>query len=251
VGATKVTAGDLPIGQIDNSLLADRARKAILEAILQDRFGERLPSEDALAQMLNVSRTTVRAALQSLERHGLIARRRAVGTTVNRHVGSSTLALHRLVGFEWLLRELGHEVEVRVEWRREAVSGELAEAFDLEAGENCCLMEKEYVADGVIAIFIRDIVPWAFLRVDEIAEPLPVSVFDFSERYSTRPIDHAVLEFLPVLRGEGLDTHLPIEEGRPFLRLNETHYTAQADRAAFSVIDVDNTFVRLELFRRR
>jgi GntR family transcriptional regulator len=246
-----VSSEELPIGQIDNSLLADRARKAILDAILENRLGERLPSEDALAQMLNVSRTTVRAALQSLERHGLIARRRAVGTTVNRHVGPSTLALQRLVGFEWLLRDLGHTVDVRIEWRRAEVAEDLAGPFDLEPGTDCCVMDKEYVADGVIAIFIRDLVPWAFLRGDEIEEPLPVSVFDFAERYSLRPIDHAVLEFLPVVRGQGLDTHLEVEEGQPFLRLNETHYTAGADRAAFSVIDVNNVFVRLELFRSR
>jgi GntR family transcriptional regulator len=240
---------------IDNSLLADRTRKAILKAILDDRFGERLPPEDELARQLGVSRTTVRAALQSLERHGLIARSRAIGTTVNRHVGPATLALQRLVGFDWLLRELGYEVEVRIRWARGPLPEEMGALFELEPGTDCCMMEKDYLADGQIAIFIRDVVPWAFLRGEEISEDelteMPASIFAFVERYSARVIDHAVTVFMPTLNGEGLPTDLAIAPGRPFLRMVETHYTKQADRAGFSIIDASDELVRLELFRRR
>jgi hypothetical protein len=39
-----------------------------------------------------------------------------VGTTINRHAGPETLALQRIVGLDWLLREKGHEVEVDIGW---------------------------------------------------------------------------------------------------------------------------------------
>src|SRR5438874_866132 len=142
-----MSVNEQPIEQIDTSLLVDRARKAILKAILEDRFGERLPSEEVLAQQLNVSRTTIRAALQNLERHGLIARSRAIGTTVNRHVGPATLALHRLVGFDWLLRELGYSVDVRIRWERAPIPSEMSTLLQLESGTDCCMMEKDYLAD--------------------------------------------------------------------------------------------------------
>ena len=55
--------------------------------------------------MLNVSRTTVRTALQGLERDGVVTRRRAIGTIINPHVRPSSLALQRLIGFDGLLAE--------------------------------------------------------------------------------------------------------------------------------------------------
>ena len=86
------------MSRIDNVPLAEKARALILQAILDKRFDQRLPSEEALAEMLNVSRTTIRTALQGLEQDGIITRKRAVGTTINEHVRPSSLALHRLVG---------------------------------------------------------------------------------------------------------------------------------------------------------
>jgi DNA-binding GntR family transcriptional regulator len=87
--ATKraIAAQGVALQELEKVPLATRARAAILTAILEDQFEGRLPSEDELAEMLNVSRTTVRAAAQDLEREGLIKRRRAVGTRINRTTG--------------------------------------------------------------------------------------------------------------------------------------------------------------------
>jgi DNA-binding GntR family transcriptional regulator len=51
------------------------------------RAGERLPPERALAKSLGVSRMTVRQALGSLARRGLVERRVGRGTFVRAHVG--------------------------------------------------------------------------------------------------------------------------------------------------------------------
>lgn len=54
--------------QLDDVPLVERAREAILDAIVADELGGGLPSEERLVQMLNVSRTTVRAAVEDIER---------------------------------------------------------------------------------------------------------------------------------------------------------------------------------------
>jgi len=52
----KKASGELvSLEELDNVPLVARARTAILNAILEDRFGGRLPAEDKLAAMLNVS----------------------------------------------------------------------------------------------------------------------------------------------------------------------------------------------------
>jgi GntR family transcriptional regulator len=238
--------------QLDNTPLAERARETILEAILEHKFeDDRLPSEDELAKMLNVSRTTIRTALHSLEQDGIITRRRAVGTTVNRHVGPATLALQRLVGFDWLLQEKGYTPKIDVSWKRGPAPAELAAVFHIDPEEECCLTEKVFYADGEIAIYLRDIVPWKHLRRDVPPDgDVPASLFDFSRAYLEKPIDHAVVEIVPVIKRRGASTKLPLESGTPFARLHERHYAAGGQPIAFSVIDVDDSFIRFEVFRR-
>jgi GntR family transcriptional regulator len=78
------------------------------------RPGDRLPSERELATLLNVSRTTLRQALQQLERTGLITRRpgRAGGTFVGEPKVERDLRLYG--GLPETLRRHGHEAGARV-----------------------------------------------------------------------------------------------------------------------------------------
>jgi GntR family transcriptional regulator len=237
--------------RIDNAPLADRARGVILQAILDKQFSDRLPAEDVLADMLNVSRTTIRTALHSLEQEGVITRRRAIGTTINAHVRPSALALQRLVGFDGLLAEKGYKVRVDTTWERTAPPQDIVELFDIPADEDVLLTDKRYYADDALAIFIRDAVPWSELKEsEELEDVIPPSMFDFSRRYCRRPIDHAVVEIVAVVKRDE-NTKLEIDAGEAFTRLHERHYTTAGEMVAMSVIDVDNSFVRFEVFRRQ
>jgi GntR family transcriptional regulator len=237
--------------RLDNRPLAAKVRDTILQAILSQSFdGGRLPSEDDLATMLNVSRTTIRTALHSLEQDGIITRRRALGTTVNQHVRPDLVALQQLAGFDWLLREKGHKVRVDVNWTREPVSAEIRDLFHSDAQGEGLLTEKLFFADGQLAIYVRDLVPW-----EEIARPprgkLSASLFEFSARHLREPIDHAIVEIEPAVKRNEGTTKLAIAEGDPFARLHERHYAQDGRPVAHSLIDVDDKFIRFEVFRRQ
>jgi GntR family transcriptional regulator len=238
------------VPQLENTPLAERARSAILSAVLEKRFEHRLPSEEDLASMLNVSRTTIRTALQRLEQDGIISRRRAIGTTINAHVAPANLALQRLVGFDRLLEEKGHEVEIDVAWERGAPPPDLAAIFPLQAHDECCITRKKYFADGRLAIHIRDLIPWARLKTDRLRDPLPASMFEFSKRYFRQPIDHAIVQIVPMVKQGKETSALRLSKGEPFVRLNETHYSTGGEPLAFSVIDEDPRYIQLEVFRR-
>ena len=239
----------LSLEELDNVPLVARARTAILNAILEDRFGGRLPAEDKLAAMLNVSRTTVRSAVQGLERDGLISRRRAIGTTINQHVGPRTLALQRLVGFDWLLKERGHEVRVDIRWERMTPPPSIQRAVPWDDPVECFATEKQYFADESLAIYLRDFIPWANLKRDSIADPLEPSIFEFSRRYCTQPITHAVVEIVPLVKTKKAGTKLPGGTNEPFIRLHETLYARDAAIVGWSFVDVEDRFIRLEVFR--
>ncbi|HEX3316515.1 MAG TPA: GntR family transcriptional regulator [Solirubrobacteraceae bacterium] len=237
--------------ELENTPLAERARKAILEAILSGSFeNDRLPSEDDLSKMLNVSRTTIRTALHSLEQDGIVTRRRAIGTTINRHVGPSTLALQRLVGFDWLLEEKGHKVSVDQSWRRTSPPKDFVDVLGVDPAEEYFLTEKLYYADAALAIYVRDLIPWHLLEREPPENPA-ASLFEFSKRHCSTAIDHAVADIVPLVKHDKRSTKLAVKQGQPFIRLHEIHYSQPGDPIAYSVIDVDDNYIRFEVFRRR
>jgi GntR family transcriptional regulator len=244
------TPNKAAVAQLENTPLAERARSAILSAILEKRFEHRLPSEDDLATMLNVSRTTIRTALQRLEQDGIVSRRRAIGTTINAHVAPANLALQRLVGFDQLLEEKGYAVETEVSWQRGPMPEEVAKLSDLDHDGDCCMTSKNYFADGRLAIHIRDYIPWAQLNTERLRDPIPPSMFDFSRRYFRTPIDHAVVRIVPMVNSDKSTTALRVPRGEPFARLHETHYSTGGRPVAFSLIDQDPSYIQLEVFRR-
>lgn len=237
--------------RIDNAPLANRARQAILDAILKKEFSERLPSEDVLADMLNVSRTTIRTALHGLEQEGIVTRRRAIGTTINAHVRPSALGLQRLVGFDGLLAEKGYDVRVESAWEQTKPPADVVQLFGVPEDEDVLLTEKRYFADDALAIYIRDAVLWSELKdPSSLSKTIPPSMFDFSEQYFQNPVDHAVVEIVAVVKRDG-NTQLEVPEGEAFTRLHERHYTTTGYMPAISIIDVDDAFVRFEVIRRQ
>lgn len=238
------------VQQLENTPLAERARTEILKAILEKRFERRLPCEEDLAAMLNVSRTTIRTALQRLEQDGIVSRRRRIGTTINDHVAPANLALQRLVGFNRLLEERGHTVEVDVSWTRGVPQRAVTNLFGLAVHEEYCMTSKEYRADGHLAIHIRDYIPWSQLKTERLRDPLPASMFDFSRRYMRDTIDNAVVKIIPMVSSGSRTTELHLARGKPFARLHETHYAMGGLAVAYSVIDGDPKYIQLEVFRR-
>jgi GntR family transcriptional regulator len=238
------------VERLANAPLADRARTAILQAILSKQFIGRLPPEEMLAEMLDVSRTTIRSALQSLEQDGIVTRKRALGTTINAHVRPSTLALQRLVGFDGLLREEGYEVRTQVSWSWGEPPADIVEVFPSLDGEECLLTEKSYFAGKALAIWIRDAVPRSLIKHEDFEEPLPASLFEFTSTYGVKKVNHAVVDIVAMVKRGDAGTKLVLDEHEPYTRLHETHYSSGGEPIGFSVIDVDNAFITLQVFRR-
>jgi GntR family transcriptional regulator len=243
----------IDIEMIRTTSLSMKAREALLELILARHFaGGRLPSEGVLAEKLGVSRTTVRAALQSLQRDGFITRRRGSGTHINRYIVPSRLGLHRLVGFSTLLKEIGRKpsVEISVEMRDELAPA-WCERLSLLRETKCYVVEKLFSADGEPAISLTDVVPAVSLRKPLVRRAIPDSIFDLFSDLGTQPIDHAVVEITPRNASAPVARRLGLRPGAAYLALAESHYAAgQPTPVALSFIDVNDRYVRFDVVRR-
>lgn len=76
------------LGHVKGTSLHHQIYLVLRDEIRNGRYkpGEMLPAEDELARYFAVSRVTVRSAMSSLERDGLIQRRQGVGTFVAEHM---------------------------------------------------------------------------------------------------------------------------------------------------------------------
>lgn len=242
-----------PVGQIENRPLTQQARDALLAAIRADAFpGDRLPPEARLAAQLGVSRTTLRAALQSLAADGLITRRRRHGTIVNRHLLRASMRLNRLVPFTTLIEQCGYEpsVDPQTHWVTREPSPEAVEALGIASDTRCLVVSRLLRASGEPVITVIDVVPLERLDVAPEAVVDAETTFGFLAANGAPRVDYTTAEMLPRIAAEGTPAGLQIAPGVPYLELIETIFSREHEPIAMSRVSVDDRFVRISLLRR-
>lgn len=253
-------AGDLP--RVGQGSLTERTTQALLEAILDRRFpSDRLPNEPDLADQMGVSRTTIRAALQALDRLGVISRAPGRGTQLRPHIGRESMALHRVIGMKAMLESRYGPVEVTQSFAVRPTMGELAaEALGLPIETETLLNDKMYsIEDTQVVRFLQEVplthVPGASVEaLVSGAVPAPPSIFEWSRTWPGREIDHSVVELVPRVlsadAGDELAVGL-IATGRPYLEMRETHYSDRNEPVAYGREVVHDEYVHMRLVRTR
>jgi GntR family transcriptional regulator len=203
---------------------AEAVRRRLLDQIGrgQLRPGERLGAERDLAADLGVSRSTVRAALATLEAEGVVRRvpGRGGGTFV--HQRKVDRDLSQVVGVPALLREQGMTAGSRI------VSTSMV-AADEAVRAALALGSGAYVFD-VVRIRLADGTPISLEHVRLPADrfpglldqPLGGSLYELlEEQYGTAPgeaVEH--IEVVPA--GEDEASILGVEDGAPLLSISRT-----------------------------
>ena len=129
--------------------LANTLAKQITEGTF--KVGQRLPSEVTLAEQYNVSRTTIRSALNIVEGLGLIARKRRAGTVVLSNEASNhyTKSLHSI---EDLVNYASHTERTIIDISTVVADKRLAAALECKPGEvwlKVCMLRTEKNAERV------------------------------------------------------------------------------------------------------
>jgi GntR family transcriptional regulator len=133
----------------DGSSLHHQLYSILQSGILSGRFpnGSLLPSEDALAETYQVSRATVRRAMQTLERKGGVKRLHGVGTRVEATDLSAPRSNPSVMN---LINAMGDESELvmlRFEFVR--CPPEVAEGLDLSSGDTVLHISRLRQVDGI------------------------------------------------------------------------------------------------------
>src|ERR1700759_5140388 len=142
------------------STLYARIEEAIATEIAQGEYrpGDQLPTENVLLQRFQVSRITVRRAIQNLVRRGLLEIRRGLGTFVLSPQIEAELT--KLTGFVEDINTTGRKATARVVSQSVVgASARVAERLQLAKGTKVMQIKRVRLADGMPISFDETYLP--------------------------------------------------------------------------------------------
>lgn len=186
--------------------------------------GSQLPSEECLIARFDVSRTTVRKAIENLVAHGLVEIRRGKGTFVSEPKIRQDLT--ELTGFVEDMKALGRNPTARLlDKRVVAASKTVAQHLALPLGAQVYRIERVRLADGVAMSFDETYLPLEIgervVRNDLEAEP----IFALLEGKYDLPLIEAQYQLESVTAGDSVAEALGVDVGSAIFLIERTSYT--------------------------
>jgi GntR family transcriptional regulator len=212
--------------------------------------GSKLPSEDDLASQLQVSRATIRDALQTLQERGMVRREHGRGTFVAER--SIDKDLNQNSGITQMIRSAGFEpstVDVRIALVSAGI--EVAKWLAIKSEVKVIRLERLRLADSNPVVVSSD-----FVLAELIPEENWPSLADGTQSlYSMLNEVHGVLvyrgkaELAPVVATEELARILHVKPGAPLLCIKQTDFDGRGRAVVYSVEYHVSDWIRFTLER--
>ncbi|MGL5330342.1 MAG: GntR family transcriptional regulator [Peptostreptococcaceae bacterium] len=142
--------------------LSQETKQAIYEYIktLDLTKETKLPSEENMAQLLGVSRITVRSALNELASEGIIFRRQGKGTFANAEALRMKAQLNPVKQFKDIIKESGYEPSIEfLGYEIIKADDEVSENLNIKKNEDVVMIRKMFYADGNPCTYCVDYLP--------------------------------------------------------------------------------------------
>jgi GntR family transcriptional regulator len=241
-------------------------RQAVVEQILDilsERIKDRtyppnskLPSENSFCEEFNVSRITIRRAMDILVSRGNIYRMQGVGSFVS-SISQIANPIVNPILFQDLIRSQGYEPGIQFTYGHIIpLTSHLIEKLKLNPDDEIVELQKVFTADGEPVIFCSNIIPaWVLkgtlfeevLQQPSITEP----IFDFLENECGEPLSF----YVSTLRiDEMSNCSIKLKDfshNIPALVIDEVGYNYQEKPIMVSVHFYPGNHMKFELIRRR
>lgn len=220
----------------DRRSLSAQAYDQLRSLILQGHWepGSQLPTENALAAQLGISRATLREALRLLEEEGLITRRHGVGTFVTPRPRLES-GLERLESVLSLAARLGMQAHYQ-DLSVDVVEADLSLAEHLQVEKNTPLtrVSRTILVDGQPVAYLEDFVPTHWLSPQELGDAFSGSVLDFLRQRPSLRVQEARADITAVRANHSLARRLHIRPDDAVLLLEETLFDIAGTPLNFS-----------------
>lgn len=186
--------------------------------------GDRLPTEAQLSAEYGVSRSTVRAALQSLESQRRTVTRHGIGTFVTRFGGEISIGLQELRSMSEMIRANGMEPQMSYHSAvlRPATAEEI-EQLRGTGGDRVFATQRAVLADGEVVAYSYDAIPQSLLPDGFDPASAQGSLFELLASFDRRPATsiaeiHAAAAGVDVGWGDR-------DPAAVYVRLDQQHFT--------------------------
>jgi GntR family transcriptional regulator len=187
--------------------------------------GDWLPPEDALAQQLGISRSTLREAVSNLETEGLVVRRQGMGTYVARRPEADVLGgLERMVSLRALAQAAGSRAEVvEREFSIEPANAEYAAKLQVEANLPLCHLRTTWEISNQRAAYLDTYMDSRLADMDALLKS-DQTLLEYLLEHSSMVPSHAYSVVNSVAAQPDVAQRLQIPQSSPLLLLVEIFY---------------------------
>lgn len=218
-------------------LAVEQLRAMIQNGELPD--GSQLPSEPELAKALNISRSTLRAALSYLENEGTVLRRRGVGTFV-----ADKRSLYNNLNINWGVTQIIEATGAvpgtsKLQIDVQPASQRLEESLKIPPGTPVVIIERVRTADEKpVSISVDHLAAFRLAPGSSIEESIDhfrlflkdhQSIYGYFEQELNLPIDHATAWLRPVVADTNIATSLDVPIDSPVLYLEQIDYDSEGN----------------------
>src|SRR5579871_3309739 len=222
------------------------AQHKLMDLIRNGRLlpGAQLPAQDDLAEMLGVSRATVREAIRGIAQLGLIEQRHGVGTFVTSAGWLIDEGMEVLESLESIAKRQGWRCGSEGLGIQQATDSAVAERFGLPAGTPINAVTRVKTADDTPIASMTDYVPETALPIELLSRQFTGSVLDMLLLRQDPAIDYATATLTACSADNDIAGQLRVPPGTPLLFSVETVYGKD-----HRVVEMGETYFVTQFFR--
>jgi len=213
--------------------------------------GDRLASEQDLAERFAVSRNTVREALEELQTLGLVRRRWGYGTFVSRNISNLRKSLSELVPISEVVRRAGKQCRLeRYVYKREVLPASMRSPDLTDDFAMVWELERVYSADAIPFILLRDYLPVHRDGVTLDPSKLEESIWKMVTEQWGISFSYAIADVQAVSAPTGIASLLKIRPGAAVMKDKQFLFSSDDAVIACTASFIRTDIIALQVTRR-
>lgn len=246
---------------INVTSLSEQAKNKIRQYIstMDLEKSNKLPREEVFAELIGVSRITLRSALNDLANEGVIFRRQGKGTFVNVDFLNINVTFNPVMEFTDMIRNSGYAPSVQL-LGIQLVSPlkSIETILQIPKGEKLVMCEKIFFADEHPCAYCIDYFPLAAIGGEEAFEDFSKyknSVFTYIYSHSGRKIiwDKVNIKTTTGKDIPNLSSYISDKNirNKPFLLLEGVNYDDNDTPLLYAMEYIDSELIQFSMIRQR
>ena len=237
-----VIGTDTRLNQVKTSVL-----KFVKDECLER--GHQLPSEARMAEILGVSRNTLREAYISLENEGVIIRRHGIGTFVA-NLPLIQDSLNDFLPFANIILKKGYTPHFKtLDMCIKEGHGKIAKGLKVKNGMKIRCIERLVLADQKPVIYVLDFLAPILEKYDIDWHSFDGNLVQFISRYVKTPLHQIKSNIRAATLDEDTSQYLKLSLGTPVLSVQSTIFSLDNKPIVYSKIYFNSDIVELTTVR--